>query len=319
MNSVDNMAYKYEREIPEGYEARIEGNKVIIEKKESEDERMKKAIVHILYENYSDAAVIEGVEIAEIVAWLEKQREQKPAECIPDSVKFEEGFKTGRELGFREGVESVKPAEWSDEDENFIKELCNLLASIAKNNYVGRYYAPELVSKLQSLRPQPKQEWGEEDEDNLDSVIDLLYILDSYIGDDCSISQEQTEETRNKIQKVLRHWLKSLPERFPIQPKQEWSGEDREMLYKVISRVGQLDHYWNRPTDEKMISWLKSLLERFPIQSKQEWSEEDGKMLTTTVEMLKMEQACYESTGRCIDSRVQKCIDWLKSIRNKLM
>lgn len=40
---------------------------------ESEDERMKKAIIHILYENYTDAAVIEGVEIAEIVAWLEKQ------------------------------------------------------------------------------------------------------------------------------------------------------------------------------------------------------------------------------------------------------
>lgn len=34
---------------------------------------MKKAITHILYENYTDAAVIEGVEIAEIVTWLEEQ------------------------------------------------------------------------------------------------------------------------------------------------------------------------------------------------------------------------------------------------------
>lgn len=56
--------------------------------------------------------------------------------------------------------------EWSEEDEKFIKELCNLLASIAKNNYVGRYYAPDLVNKLLSLRPQPKQEWSEEDELN---------------------------------------------------------------------------------------------------------------------------------------------------------
>ena len=37
-----------------------------------ESERMKKAIRHILYENYTDAAVIEGVEIAEIVAWIER-------------------------------------------------------------------------------------------------------------------------------------------------------------------------------------------------------------------------------------------------------
>jgi hypothetical protein len=43
---------------------------------ESEDEKMIKAIEHILYENYSDAAVIEGVEIAEIVTWLDKQKEQ---------------------------------------------------------------------------------------------------------------------------------------------------------------------------------------------------------------------------------------------------
>lgn len=47
-----------------------------LKEKEFEDERMKKAIIHILYENYTDAAVIDGVEIAEIVAWLEKQGEK---------------------------------------------------------------------------------------------------------------------------------------------------------------------------------------------------------------------------------------------------
>lgn len=44
-----------------------------IAENEDKDERMKKAIMHVLYENYTDAAVIEGVEIAEIIAWLEKQ------------------------------------------------------------------------------------------------------------------------------------------------------------------------------------------------------------------------------------------------------
>lgn len=46
------------------------------ELKESKGERIKKAIMHILTENYTDAAVIEGVEIAEIVAWLEEQGKQ---------------------------------------------------------------------------------------------------------------------------------------------------------------------------------------------------------------------------------------------------
>lgn len=47
-----------------------------IAENEDKDERMKKAIMHVLYENYTDAAVIEGVEIAEIVAWLEKQGQE---------------------------------------------------------------------------------------------------------------------------------------------------------------------------------------------------------------------------------------------------
>lgn len=55
--------------------------KIFPKLKESGDGRVKKAITHILYENYTDAAVIEGVEIAEIVAWLERQGEQKETLC----------------------------------------------------------------------------------------------------------------------------------------------------------------------------------------------------------------------------------------------
>lgn len=59
---------------------------------ESEDERMVKAITHVLYENYTDAAVIEGVEIAEIVTWLEKQKEK------PSDAKLERVIKASRSV-----------------------------------------------------------------------------------------------------------------------------------------------------------------------------------------------------------------------------
>ena len=54
-----------------------------LKEKKSDDKRMKKAIKHILYENYTDAAVIEGVEIAEIVTWLEKQGFNKEQTNLP--------------------------------------------------------------------------------------------------------------------------------------------------------------------------------------------------------------------------------------------
>lgn len=38
-----------------------------------------------------------------------------------------------------------------------------------------------------------------------------------------------------------------------------WSEEDNKMLNSVIQRIKELDHYWNKPTDEKMVDWIKSL------------------------------------------------------------
>lgn len=66
---------------------------------ESEDKRIKKAIIHVLYENYTDAAVIEGVEIAEIVAWLEKQG--TPAKLSEEEQNgFAKGVLTSCALSF---------------------------------------------------------------------------------------------------------------------------------------------------------------------------------------------------------------------------
>lgn len=88
---------------------------------ESKDERVKKAIIHILYENYTDAAVVKGFEIAEIVAWLEKQGEQKPA--------------------------------WSEEDEKMVEQISNII----KTNYAG-FYWERMISWLKFIKERMKGE-----------------------------------------------------------------------------------------------------------------------------------------------------------------
>ena len=75
MREQINMAAHYEHEIPEGYEARIEGNKVVIERKESEFElRMKE--IRALYiamqeqgvdDRYGDAL---SVNLPRMIKWL---------------------------------------------------------------------------------------------------------------------------------------------------------------------------------------------------------------------------------------------------------
>ena len=106
----------------------------------------------------------------------------------------------------------------------------------------------------------PKQEWSEEDRDNLERVDNYLWMLDDYVGDDCAMPQGKTDKIRGNIQGILSSWLKSLPDRFNLQPKQEWSEEDKRNIDRAVFYV----RYYQRTngnTDgsKECIDWLKSL------------------------------------------------------------
>jgi hypothetical protein len=154
---------------------------------ESEDERVIKAITHILYENYTDAAVIEGVEIAEIVTWLEKQKEQKPAVYkIPDEILEEMATaKAAKIEGIIEGRQDVinnpekyglqKPAEWTDDEKDKLNRIYRLIGIAADEHaysttcrLIGDKEQVELQDFLRSLvKPQAAPaEWSEEDEED---------------------------------------------------------------------------------------------------------------------------------------------------------
>jgi hypothetical protein len=117
--------------------------------------------------------------------------------------------------------------EWSEEDAKFIKELCNLLASIAKNNYVGRYYAPDLVSKLHSLSPKPKPEWNEEDERLLNIIIDIL---------------DREEHNGHLSHDDLKNCVK-LIKSFRPQPHWKPSEEQMDALLWCVEHLGIADNH----------------------------------------------------------------------------
>ena len=91
--------------------------------------------------------------------YSEKQKEQEHP-C--DSAQFEEGFKTGRESGLRDGQKYVlnnldsyglcKPAEWSEEDEKIRRNLMSLLANMRGDRITEETYQ-KYYSWLKSLRP----------------------------------------------------------------------------------------------------------------------------------------------------------------------
>jgi len=70
--------------------------------------------------------------------------------------------------------------EWSEEDEEKIVTISEIIEHCTTIPYSGgtltlnKEYKKELLCFIKSLRPQPKQEWSEEDEEMLDSIIRVV-------------------------------------------------------------------------------------------------------------------------------------------------
>ena len=75
--------------IPEGFEATIDGNKIILKKIESEDEKIRKALINGFNKLDKSAVWYNGIINGQILAWLEKQGEQKSADKV--EPKFHKG------------------------------------------------------------------------------------------------------------------------------------------------------------------------------------------------------------------------------------
>ena len=178
-----------EIENPEGYEARIEGNKVIIEQKDIEDERIRKILIES-FEKANCSKVDEFVNCklnkGEILAYLEKQKDASNdieevnridkyidentanAHDMNDSnpdKKYYFGWDDAlcKMAGILQDVYSgekqkeQKPAEWSEEDDNHRKDAI-LAIQEYRSECIKKYGKDpawaDCVDWLKSIGPQ---------------------------------------------------------------------------------------------------------------------------------------------------------------------
>ena len=193
-------------------ETELEALKVLLpELQESEDERIRKFLLRLANRCDENSINFLGdIKKKDVIAYLEKQKEQKPTdEQFPpleglDAIKakyYDNGFKNG----FDEGVESVKPAEWSEEDKNKLNHILEIV-HIASGREVGIDEKEELESFLKSLRPQPKKELSIEKA--IKWLDDTFYFLDnsSGRGRDCEITThdfDSLEEMYDSFRKAV--------------------------------------------------------------------------------------------------------------------
>ena len=182
--------------IPQGYEARIEGNKVIVEAKENEDERIW--IINYLNNSILNSTIIaEKENLKKAIAWLEKQGETSPVLSNSSNI----------------GKVEQKPA-WSEEDEKLVKNLISTLSNLYARNLIEKETKEKYINLLKPLkdRVQPKQEWSEEDKKRMNHIIQFLEDKDRW----------KDSERAFPIEEDIR-WLKSL------RPQNTWKPSAAQM------------------------------------------------------------------------------------------
>ena len=148
---------------------------------ESEDERIRKALIHLINEQDGFLTAINGISVKDIIAYLEKQK------LISDSLKAagiyvrQDGSIERRTIPYLENQK--EPRNYRKLYEDIVK------SEWFKNAYEGKSLGGDDEQKL--------TEWSDEDEKALKRAIN---ICESDFGENCETAR----------------FLKSLPERFNL-------------------------------------------------------------------------------------------------------
>ena len=221
MKTIEEKARAYDEAIKKAvalYKASepMSGCNVIIETlfpelAESEDEKVKNKLINLIkMSNEAGGFALHKWEADEMLAWIDKQGEQKPADsyCHENCKGFQETGKC-----FADGeCKAKKEAEQELTDLNeFINELSKQFPDIsfAKLSRIVVRVAKWAKSN------QPKQEWSEEDEEMLNSTISFV--------------EHSAFTTIGKGKNNVIAWLKSL------RPQNHWKPSDEQI--KVCKEV----------------------------------------------------------------------------------
>lgn len=197
-----------------------------------------------------------------------KQKEQKPTEgdfpynTPADTVEGEieniwskvscDNIFIETKKGFREVilhfvnyVRSKAATEWSEEEKRKLNRIYAILGQAADTHafsttcrLIGDKEAVELQDFLRSIAKPKSGEWSEDDEGELQVAAHRL------------ASHGYPEDAE---------WLKSLPNRFNLPPKQEWSEKDEKMLNDTLNSLKRYQLSMPNFQVELQMRWLKSL------------------------------------------------------------
>jgi len=210
--AFDSELMHQEITIPEGFEATIDGDKIILTRIENEDERVRKALITYFQRFPYGSIEKAGTNPKEAIAWLEKQGENKEI----NEVSYRIGIKRVLDNPESYGLEKQGEQKFIDYNEELKKCRENPL-----------YFFDKYV-KIK----ERKSVWSVEDQNALEDIKEAVV---NYWGGD--------------TQDILLHWLKFLKNRVKSQNTWKPSDEQMDALNDVISsrdiKYDILSELWN--------------------------------------------------------------------------
>ena len=276
---------------------------------ESNDERIRKTLLGY-FKDQDAQYTFRGLTNDEVIKWLEKQKEKKPAD------KINPKFKIGNWI--IKDNESVKYVKDIIEDNYAIDGGMNgiefLPLKYVENNY--------RLWTIHDAQDGDVLAYPDGSITLFKYMVENIYMahvlwVDGHIelNNSCAVSnvhpatKGQRELLFQKMHEVGYEWNEDKLELKKIEKEPVWSEEDEEFISEIVKDLQGLKY---RDTGErakviyqKEIDWLKSLKDRVVQLPKPEWNEED--------EFIKKELISYligkksrETDGYAI---------WLKSLR----
>ena len=195
------------------------------ELRESEDERIRMALCDIVRDMpYMETELrAHGLTAEQVLAWLEKQKEQKPEIDINGLRK--NLYQSGYNDGYKHGKEdNQKPAEWEDVKDTVDIPYCS-----------------------------SEPEWSEKDNIGWDEAFACVTRAEK--------AAKNEEELQNAV--TAEKWLKEIKFKCYVHPiKQEWSEEDENALkyiHELIS-FGYSEKFMDAQTACDMRAWVNKSL-----------------------------------------------------------
>ena len=267
--SIEEKARRYDEAIERAKKLYEQGtiteslSYVFPELKESEDERTRKALIDG-FKRYNDGSLFNGCLVREILAWLEKQGEQKPAfEMKTPEESLGIDSETYNKIVDECVYGKQKPA-WSEEDEKHFSWLIEYLSQSA-----GLY--DNLIDWLKSLKDKvgckvnctTKQEWKQENTGDLtDFENAMMHIGRSFFGENAGLNPNDTNAIKEQANLLLE-----------LASSKEWSEEDEQFL--LVCKNALAKYQTSDKWDAEIIShWLENKLKAHQTT----WKPSEGQL-----------------------------------------